>query len=64
MSEFPGIHPRHFAVRKARIEIGEAISKAEKAHNLTPSEIFLILAGEIQTLAEGCVRTERAQNSD
>lgn len=56
--------PNHVRMRKAKIQLGETLSRMEKEFNLTPSEIFLLLADEMHDWADSCVRSERAASKE
>lgn len=58
------IHPRYFIVRKAGLDISEAIITAAEKHELTPAEIVSILLEQTQFANKYCLRQERHGNMD
>lgn len=63
-SGFPSLHKRHSVVQTAKAEFGMYMIELEKKFNLTESEIFSLLAGEMSQLASSCIRSERDRESD
>jgi hypothetical protein len=55
------IHPRYYIVRKAAIELSEAMSKIIRTHDLTHAEVTSILVEECQSWNAYAIREERRQ---
>jgi hypothetical protein len=51
--------PHHVRMRRAKLKLSETIEQISNEFQLTPSEVFRILAEEISTLANWCIRSER-----
>ena len=56
------LHPRHFIVNKAALEISKAILDATSNYKLTYGELTRILASELGSLAKYQIREERHPN--
>lgn len=63
LGPLPKVNPREPYVELAEREVRDALGKIFQQYELTPSEQFLLLAKEVQTLARMCVTSERRARS-
>ena len=58
---YPKVHPRMLIVQQADAELGELVSNLSQTHDLTPSELFMLLGNQIRRLGQSCVVCERQE---
>lgn len=62
LGDFPKVHPRSDAHHAAKLDLSNALFDIRRAHSLTASETFALLAEEMRLLAQSCVRSERERD--
>lgn len=61
--DLPELHTRHTIVEGAELKLRGLVFELRREHELTPSEMFLILSRQIESEAQSCILAERRKRS-
>jgi hypothetical protein len=60
-SDMPQVHPRTAPTNVASAELGLFLCELRRKHDLTPSEMFSIMATQLSAEASMCIKAERSR---